>query len=189
MNQNEVILTYEEVGKIIPESIVKTVENIGNNIRTGAYPVYELIRTLNGYAKFSRLEIVQRTNYREIRVWLLTNLALVLNGENIYPYYDIFGNIEEIFREYQDLINYLLKIQKYCQNPHLRFHSIEKVIDILNDFLYFDYYFTEVTKSKFDLLKYITEDMDELQTSEETADEIDKVIKDWEDSDLASLYC
>jgi len=179
-----IILSGQQIGESIPDRVVMKVESIKDAVIQGEYPVSNIIRIVNGYSDYVKNESMELCkNYREVRAWLLKNVALVLSGFFIDPHYEKIGNIEEFLDEHDCLIKYLVKIQMLSNNPHIRYYNSKKLMSMVGDFLLYDYYLSIVTKSKHDIIGFILTDIKDHKEAEDESELYSK-IKSWDEENL-----
>lgn len=181
---HEYIVPLSEMeGRISPKT-VRDVKIIMKSLKSRDYSMQNLIDTFDGYSKCVKLEeTVEKKNYREVRAWLLKNLALVLDGKNIYPLYDVFDNVENIMEEYSQLIKGLIKLQKWCVFPYIKIQKIDKILNYLEQFLMIECFLKNETNSMHNIVSFIKDDIETQQIAEEEADTIDSIeqnMKKWE---------
>ncbi|MEX0598307.1 MAG: hypothetical protein WD512_17600 [Candidatus Paceibacterota bacterium] len=180
---HEYIIPLKEIDGNISPKTERDLNVIMESLKCRRYSMQNLIEAFNGYSKCVKLETVEKRNYREVRSWLLKNLALVLNGQNICPFYDVFDNVEDIMEEYSILISGLKKLQDWCTFPYIKIRKFDKIMDYLKQFLMVECFLKIQTKSMHDIISFINDDIATQQTEEDEADTIDSIeqnMKKWE---------
>jgi hypothetical protein len=191
MAKYEYILPLKDMDGYISPKTERDVKEIIKSLKSRVYSIQTLIEVFNGYSKCVKLEPVSKKNYREVRAWLLKNLALVLDGKNINPFYDVFDNVEDIMKEYYHLIKGLLKLKKWCEFPYIKVQKIDKILDYLQQFLMIDSFLKIETSSLHDIIDFIKDDISNHEKVEEETDTIESIeqdMKKWEIADIPPIY-
>lgn len=140
------------------------------NMTNMKYFLYHKINTINEVKLFLidlvelfdyEDDIVNESDFHNVRKWFLVNLVLSLDGKLIYPYIDNqIGWTDELLKKYSSLIDHFVELASICHNQKTVLFAIDQIIKIIENFLVLDCFFRDVCGSNLDSLELL---IDELQ--------------------------
>ena len=145
---------YSIISEIIPNSEEARAKKICYNLKIGEIPLSkDFCKFLTNFKDNLAKEKTKPENQfiKSARIWYLKNLILTLSNDVIDPTINAEVDAEKFIVEYPFIIDYFVELSDF----HPKDQYIIKICDIIQDFLLFDYFLKEVSKSNFHLTSLV----------------------------------
>lgn len=95
-------------------------------------------------------DTVNRVEFHMIRKWFLGNLAICLEGNLIYPFYDNHSFGDNILSQYSSIIDNYVKLSELCRDRKSILSSGTQIIPLVEHIFVLDCFLRDVTDSNCD---------------------------------------